>query len=277
MSVETPTTSRLRPVLREPTLHFVLLAVALFAVSAAARARNRDHVIEIDEATVAARIASAEANRGAPLSPEERQQVQEDYIDQQVLAREARVRGLDDDAQIRYLLAQKMLDVLSADVIQPSQPELAAYYEAHRSRYASSATVTADELVLGTDKPVPTPLRDQLRAGVAPRRLVSTLPMQRDVLSRVTLHDLTSIFDTATAQLVFAAQRGDWVGPYRSVRGQHWFRVTQRTESLVPPLDSVRERVRLDWIAQQEQIRLHRRVSQLRQRYTVFVTHSGAR
>lgn len=265
-------TSLVRGVLREPTLHFVLLAGALFAVSAAARSRSRDHVIVVDRATIAAQVARAEVSRGAPLTAQEQQQVEEDYVNEQVLAREARARGLDDDAQIRYLLAQKMLDILSADVIQPTQPELEAYYQAHRSHYASAPTVTADELIVGTAKPLPPQLRGQLRDRVIPRQLVSSLPMHRGVLDRVSARELTSIFDTATARRVFTARLGDWVGPYRSVRGQHWFRVTQRTQSVVPPLDAIRERVRLDWIAQQEQTRLQRRVSQLRQRYTVVVT-----
>lgn len=271
MADQDPRASFLRGILREPTLHFVLLAAALFAANAAVRAGNRDHVIEIDRRKIAASIMQIEASIGAPLSPEDRQRVEDAYIEQQVLVREAQALGLDDDSQVHDILAQRMLHVLSADVIQPADSELEAYYEANRGRYTPPPAVTVDELVVGTEDPLPDALRDQLRNGAAPERLVSDLPIWRGVVTEVTLDDLTRIFGEEMARQVLASQEGQWVGPHHTVRGQHWLRVTMRRVSAPPTLDAVRERVRLDWVSEQEQSRLEQRVNELKSRYTIEV------
>ncbi|MBI4541168.1 MAG: peptidyl-prolyl cis-trans isomerase [Gemmatimonadetes bacterium] len=275
MAEQTPAASSIGRVLREPTFHFVLLAAALFAISAVIGSRNRN-VIEIDRAQIVTRIAEIEALGGAPLSAEERQQVEEAYIDEQVLVREAQALGLEDDARIYDVLVQKMLHVLSADVIQPTDAELEAYYDANRMRYAPEPSVTVDEIVVATTDPLPVALRDQLRDGIAPEQLVSDLPISHNVLPQVTLFTLTRIFGETTADLVFGAQPGEWVGPHQTVRGQHWLRLTERIESVPPPLDVVREQVRLEWIGEQEAARLAQRVTELRGRYSIVFTGEGA-
>jgi len=275
MADQNSTTSFIRGVLREPTLHFVLLAAILFAANAAVRAQNRGHVIQIDRRRIAATILQIEAGGGAPLSPEDRRRVEDAYSEQQILVREARALGLDDDYQVHDILAQKMLHVLSADVIQPTDAELEAYYEANRGRYVPEAAVTVDELVVGTEDRLPAALRDQLRDGLATEQLVSDLPIRRDVLTEVTLDNLTRIFGEEMAKRVFTAQEGHWVGPHHTVRGQHWFLVRERMESVPPTLDAVREQVRLDWISDHEQARLEQRVNELRRRYSIEFVGQG--
>ncbi|MBI3983448.1 MAG: peptidyl-prolyl cis-trans isomerase [Gemmatimonadetes bacterium] len=275
MADQNSTTSHMRSILREPTLHFVLLAAILFATNAAVRARDRGHVIQIDRGKIAANIMQIEASIGAPLSSEDQQRVEDAYVEQQVLVREAQALGLDEDYQVHDMLAQKMLHVLSADVIQPTDAELEAYYEANLGRYVPEAAVTVDELVVGTQGPLPATVRDQLRDGVAPGQLVSDLPIGRDVLMKVTLGDLTRIFGEEMAKRAFAAREGQWVGPHHTVRGQHWLRVTERMASVPPALDAVREQVRLDWISDHEQARLEQRVNELRGKYVIEFTGEG--
>ena len=275
MANQHSTTVFFRGVLREPTLHFVVLAATLFAANATVRAQDRGHVIQIDRRNIAASIMQIEASIGAPLTPEEQQRVEDAYIEQQVLVREAKALGLDDDYQVHDLLAQKMLHVLSADVIRPTDAELAAYFEANGGRYTPKTAVTVDELVVGGQNPLPTALRDQLRNGVAPERLARDVPIRHDVLREVTLDNLTRLFGEEMATRVITALEGRWVGPHHSVRGQHWFRVTARTESVPPTLDAVREQVRLDWISEHEQIRLAQRVSELRSNYSIEFTGEG--
>jgi hypothetical protein len=44
-----------------------------------------------------------------------------------------------------------------------------------------------------------------------------------------------------------------------------------------PPLDSVRERVRFDWMAQKEESLLEQRVLELRRRYSVRFSGGGSK
>ena len=46
---------------------------------------------------------------------------------------------------------------------------------------------------------------------------------------------------------------GRWHGPVRSGYGQHFVRVTDRSDAALPPLSEIRGRVEAEWRAAQEQ------------------------
>lgn len=263
------TGASLRSVLREPLLHFVLLAAALFGVSALLG--PGDDVIEITREEIDWRILQVEAQEGQTLTQEERVLVRERYIDERVLVREATALGLEEDERIDDILVQKMLHVLSGDVIQPTDEELAAYYAMNQTRYATEATVTVDEVVAAVGASLPRALLD----GGEPADVGEGALIASRVMSRLTLEDLAQIFGEEPAAAVFDAEEGAWVDEYESVRGQHWFRVRRRTAAMVPPLDVVREAARLDWIAEQEDRRLLARVAELRSRYDIRLEDGG--
>jgi hypothetical protein len=241
-----------RRALREPTLHFALLAACLFIAGAAARAWNRP-VVEIDPRSVEVRIRQLERGRGRPLDESERRTAEQAYVDEQILAREARARELDDDERIRAILSQKMLQILSSDVPPPTDAELVLYFEANRARYARRPMVTVEE-------------------GLGPEE-----GRKLRVLSRVTEGELAWSFGEATAAMVFGADPGSWVGPHRSADGERWFRVLERLEAgEAPPLESIREQVRFDLLAEKERDVLEERIADLRQRYSVRFEPEGA-
>jgi hypothetical protein len=265
------------PLLREPTLHFALLAGVLF-LAAAAVGGDDEEVIEIDRGTVEATVAGIGAERGVPLSAEERRAVERALIEEEVLVREALAMNLDqDDPRIRDILAQKMLHVLSADVIQPTEAELSAYYEANRERYGMSGTMMVDELVVPVQGPLPPALERQLREGVPAEALVSDLALTPRRIPEASFEDLVVVFGPETASLVSEAEAGRWVGPHRSVRGQHWFRIVEGAAPRVPAIEEIREQVRLDWIAEQETARLQQRVAELTSRYSVVIGEGSDR
>jgi len=257
--------SPLRAVLREPLLHFVLLAALLFGVSALFG--GGDDVIDITNDEIDWRVLQFEAQEGRKLTDDERLLVRERYIDERVLVREAKAEGLDADDRIDDILVQKMLHVLSGEVIQPTDEELQAFYAMNTDRYAAEATVTVDEVVAPLGAPLPGALLEGGEPADAPE---GTLIASR-VMPRLALADLAQIFGDEAAAEVFHAEAGVWVDAYQSVRGQHWFRVRERAEATVPPLEVIRETVRLDWIGEQEDRRLLARVAELRQRYHIRI------
>ncbi len=269
--METARHGFVRRALREPTLHFALLAALLFLMAAVAKSLNRP-VVEIDPRSVEVRIRQLERGRGAPLNETERRNAEVAYIDEQVLAREARVRGLDDDEKIRSILYQKMLHVLSGDVPQPTDAELRKYLEDNRARYAAPPAVTVEDVVL-RERFQPA----EIDAGFDPDSIEPEGRLRRAVLSRVTAGELEWSFGAATAAMVLGAETGRWVGPHHSAEGEHWFRVIDRLEGTdAPPLDVIREQVRFDWMAQKEDSLLKQRVAELRERYSVRFSGGGS-
>ena len=276
MAEPTSATPFFRRVLREPTFHFVLLAAVLFAANATLESWRGD-VISVDPVQISVRIAELEAIRGSSLTPEERQLVEDAYIDEQVLVREALALGLESDRRIDDILVQKMLHVLSGDVIQPTDDELREFYEANRARYTPEPTLTAEEIVIATGSAAAEDLLGQLRAGAPTQQLADNPDVRASVLRQVTGGDLRRLFGPVTAELILSANSEGWIGPHGTVRGQHWFRIIERATPERPPLDRVRERIRLDWVAEQENARLDQRVRELRERYNIVFEETGER
>lgn len=276
MAEPTSATPLFRRVLREPTSHFVLLAAVLFGANAALESW-RGNVITIDRVQIDVRIAELEALRGTPLSPEERQLVEDAYIDEQVLVREALDMGLEADRRIDDILVQKMLHVLSGDVIQPTEDELEEFYEANRAGYTPESTLTVEEVVIAGGSPAAGDLVARLRAGASTQEFAGNPDVRASVLREVTGGDLRRLFGPVTAELILSANTEGWIGPHATVRGQHWFRIVEQTTPELPPLDSVRERVRLDWVADQEAARLDLAVRGLRERYNIVIEEPEGR
>jgi hypothetical protein len=250
--------------IREPLMHFAALAAALFVIAAVTR-RDEDR-IEVSRQELDWRIEQVEAREGT-LSAEERLLVEEGYIDERVLIREARAMGLEADERIDDILVQKMLHILSGDVIQPTEEELAAFYEENREDYAVDATATVDEVVVASGGELP---RALLQGG-APEDVPDGAVVNRRVMERVTFDDLARMYGDGGAATVMQADTGDWWQIQQGPRGAHWVRVRQRFGESVPPLSVVRDVVRLDWIGAREQGRLLDRVAELRTAYTIVV------
>ncbi len=252
-------------VVREPLFYFVLLAGALFAVGGLFGPGS--DVIEVSREEIEWRILQIEAQEGKRLTENERRVVEEEYLDERVLVREAQALGLSADERIDDILIQKMLHVLSGDVIQPSDDELAMYYIGNLERYERSPAVTVDELVVIEGDPLP----PALQQGAEPEELPEGSIVTHRVMARLDRRDLGLLFGAEGADLIFGADEGAWVDAYRSVRGQHWFRIRERFATETPPLAQVRDLVRMDWIAEYEDRLLLSRVAELRARYTVMV------
>jgi peptidyl-prolyl cis-trans isomerase C len=259
--------------LREPTLHFVIVAGLIFAAYGLFQSHNAN-VLEIDQREIDARIFIQEMTTGESLTQEQTEFVTASYIEEQILVNEALTMGLDNDARINELLAQKMRHVLSGSIIQPSESELNEYYELNRERYRTQPAVTVEELVFNSREPLPEQMQASLTAGAASADLLQLQAGSSSELPNVNHLDLSNIFAPEFADQVFAARIGQWNGPFVSNRGQHWLRVSARTESSLPPLEAIADQVRLNWIAEEEDARLQQEIDKLWDRYTIVIKNA---
>jgi hypothetical protein len=255
--------------LREPTLHFLLIALLAFVAYGLLNAGN-DKVLEIDPQELEARLFMQELASGQALSPQQRQLLTAAYIEEQLLVQEALAMNLDNDARIHDILAQKMRHVLSAQVIQPDEQTLLAFHEENIDRYRLPTMLQLDELVLNSRQAVAPEIQQLLEAGAEPEAILELEAGDVAPLNDVSRVDLANIFAAEFADQVFAAETGQWQGPFSSNRGQHWLRIRQRQEARTPPARSILEQLRLDWIAREEEALLAREIAELMQQYNII-------
>ncbi|MBT8147601.1 MAG: peptidyl-prolyl cis-trans isomerase, partial [Gammaproteobacteria bacterium] len=234
-------------ILKEPTFYFLVIAAGISLLYWTFNNKDAQQ-LQIDWQEVEARILVTELTQGYPASEQQREEIESTLVADYILVMEAYELGLQNDARINDILAQKMRHVLSGNVIQPSDQELEDFYQEYLFRYQQPARITATELVFNTQDPLPEPLLEQLANGVGEQDLATGLNRIAGILPRVTQDDLESIFDADIARQAFTTDDATWVGPYQSNRGQHWLQIDERFPARTPSLEEIVDQVRLDWI-----------------------------
>lgn len=261
--------------LQEPMLHFFVIGLLIFALYAFSQSSS-ENALELNRSDIEARITMVEISSGEELSEDQREFLTAQYIEEQILVREALAMDLGNDARIHDILAQKMRHVLSGDIIQPGQQELEDYYQQNLERYRRPATITVDELVFDERDQLGPELIELLEQATEPETLLAMEEGSLSSLPGVNLTDLNNIFEESFANGVFNSAVGDWNGPFISNRGQHWLRVTSRNQSALPALAEITDLVRLDWIAIEEEQRLQQEVDRLWDSYSITINENSA-
>jgi peptidyl-prolyl cis-trans isomerase C len=266
-------TPLLQKLMREPTVHFLFIALFIFSLYAITQSGN-ENLLEIDQREIDARIFMQELSRGEELSLEQRELVTAFYIEEQILVREALSMELDNDERIHDILAQKMRHVLSGNIIQPTDAELREYFQENSIRFETPASLTLDELVFDSRDPLADSIVAALRQGADSATLLSMSQGTVAPLPNVNSVDLANIFEQEFADQVLAADLNQWQGPYVSNRGQHWLRVIEHIPAGIPALDEIADLVRLEWISTEEESRLQQEVDKLWNEYTIVINNS---
>jgi hypothetical protein len=256
--------------LREPLVHFLVLAALLFVAYHLLTPAARESIV-IERASIDELVRQQEELLARPLGDEERRAVVTSAIDDELLLREAYRRGLDRDAVVRQHLVQKMRFILGEDERQPTEAELRAYLEANRDRYRSPPTVTLDHVFYADPAKVPGDLMARLENGADIDGLGDSLFMLGNRLPDYSLRDLIGLMGPEVARRVFELPDGAWHGPMRSGRGVHIVRVAARHPPTMPSFQELESYLRQDWTLDQQRRAIADQLAKLRQNYRIVV------
>ena len=256
--------------LKEPLLHFFILAMIVFVGYEVAK--NEDEfLLEISQVDIDARISLLEQSQGTVFSPGLKEEMTALYIEEQMLVREALSLNLDKDVRIHDMLAQKMRHVLSGDIIQPSEEEIQAFYNQNIDTYRTPPTIIAEEIIFETSEELADQIKQLLMNKANSDSLLALEKASINTLPRINASQLGNLFNEEFSDQVFDANRGELVGPQKSELGQHWLRIIEAEEAKTPSLDEIRNRVRLEWIDQEEESRLQQEVDRLWEKYSLRI------
>lgn len=271
--------------LREPLFHFMILGAGLFVIYFAVNGPvsiPADRIV-VDE-TQALRLADQfQRTWMRPPTRQELQALAEDYVKEEILYREARALGLDqDDLVIRHRLRQKM-EFLSADLAEPQAPtdaQLQAYYDANRERFQRPGRFSFQQVFLNPHSRS----NDVKRAAVELLARLNTEPsfavdptsigdatMLPALLDDVTLQEAANAFGYGFVRDIEKAPTGRWSGPYESSYGVHLVRITQREAGGLPALAEIRSLLEREWYAERRKEVNEHFYQTLRARYDVEI------
>src|SRR3954471_18935928 len=172
---------RIRTLLGEPMLHFLLIGIALFGVYRwVSPGDSGGRRIVITQGVVNDLLTQHLAARGREPSTTELNHLVESYVRDEILYREGVRLGLErDDIVVKRRVRQKIEMIAEEDVSTraPTDADLSAYLTANQARFVQPALLTFEQVFLGEPTSGPAVVhavavtREGLRNGTDPEKL----------------------------------------------------------------------------------------------------------
>ncbi len=254
--------NRIRRLLGEPLLHFLLIGASFYLIYgyySAAETSSDGRRIVISAGEIEWMRDSWTKRWNRPPTKQEMDGAVKVYLRELVLSREARAMGLDkEDIVIRRRLAQK-LEFLSSDLVQfttPSEEDLAAYLDEHMASYEAPAIATMTQIFFDPDKRDAQALadakrhRDKLNQGVFDTARLQGLGdsfFLQSYYPERSQAEISRLFGSGFAESVAELPVARWSGPILSGYGVHLVYIHDRRAAVTPNLRDVRDKVMADW------------------------------
>ncbi len=282
----------MREFLKDPLAHFMAAGVLLFAIGNAIKPPEpANESIIVDRATllefIQYRSKAFEPNAAAAildgLDDAAMERLIADYVREEALAREAAALGLDaNDYVIRQRMVQKVefLAEAGAAPTEPTEADIAEYYEGNSERYRSPPAATLTHVFIAGEGKTSTAARAEAEAMLARLRrdgagfVDATRYGDRFLFHKNYVDRTDDYIDSQLGPEVTAAAFGDappgaWSGPFLSQYGAHLIFVSSRTPARQAPLIEVAELVRADFVEERRQTAIDAAIDRVVARYRV--------
>ncbi len=281
----------MKKLLQEPLLHFLLIGAVLFGAYAwwnrGAQSDAGGRQVRISENDVMwlketwIKQWQREPNR------EELRGLVTEFLKEELLAREAREMGLDqNDVFVRRRLAQKVEFMVqdTSRLAVPSEEDLRRFYAAHPERFGEPARVSFTHVYFSREnrkdpaadaKSALARLLDPKSPGLhaQPSELGDRLLLDSE-FREMEQQAVAGQFGAKFAGAVFALPPGAWHGPIESGYGLHLVRVSAQTPARPREFAQVRAQVLERWQDQRQREDNEKYFASLLKKYDVEVDAS---
>jgi hypothetical protein len=281
----------MRRFLKEPLLHFVVLAAMLFGIFGMFGPNERETPtkIVVTRERVESLAFGFAGIWGRQPAPDEMRDLIDGYIRDEVFYREGKASGFDrDDTVIRRRLRQKMEMLADGAVAaEPSEAQLTAYIAAHPEKFRGEDSFSFRHIFFA-----PTHHTDDMDGDVARRNHVAHLLEQikpdDDVsalgdrfgsgaeFGGMTNSDVVRIFGERFAKQLRSLPENQWRGPIISNYGTHFVYLTRRVAGELLPPALVRQAVRQEWMSAQRRDAETALYQSMRRHYEVVIEPASA-
>lgn len=271
----------MKRLIREPLVHFLLLAALVFA--AYSFVAGRDHSasnIDISRSKIEQLAGLFVKTWQRPPTPEDMKGLIDDYVKEEIYVREALRLGLDaDDPVIRKRLRMKMefIGDAEAEANPPTDVDLQAYLDTHQEDFRKPPQIALEQIYISTSK-------HGTGARAAAEALLAALnnnPALAETAGDATLlppslpltdqQDIAQIFGNDFAAAVINLAPGEWQGPFSSTVGLHLVKPTKQLPGSLPRLAEIRQQVEREWMNARRNTSEQQRFEGLRKQYNVTI------
>lgn len=254
--------NRITKILKEPLLHFILLGACIYAAYAlfgTPEQDSLDRTININEERIDAFINQWQSRWNRPPTVKEMDGVITQYVNEEVLYRQAMAMGLNENDPItRRRVAQK-LEFLTGDLSQMQQPaegELEKYFEDHLDAYRGEDLFTFSQVFFDPDKREEKTLDDaakilkELQAAGKPdpeKLETGDKFMLQNFFKSMDERQISRQLGTGFTESVMKLEAGKWHGPVLSGYGVHLIYIYEIEKAPAPEFEKVKDKVLAQW------------------------------
>lgn len=275
--------------LKDPLFHFLLIGAGIFMLygwQADDDTEGPDQIV-FTEARIDQLINLWERKWQRLPTQRELQGLIEQQIREEVFYREALAMGLDkDDMVVRRRMSQKMEFISNdlASLAEPDDAQLKVYLDENRDKFTIPGRISYSQVFLNASERGEQVYSDAdaLLAELSQSTVDVDSSMAGDsFLGGYRFTDETDfgvgrIFGEAFAQRLFELPVGEWTGPVESGYGLHLVRIDSKKDAQIPPLEQVRDKVRMEWLAEQQRQTNDLLYAELRKRYEITIETPSA-
>ena len=271
----------LRRAVREPIVWFLVFGTLVFALDRATGDQPQLEIL-IDQSIRDRISASWQASYGRTPEPEELQGLINNYVEEEMLYREAMELGLDrHDEIVRRRLAQKTRFLHEDSTLLPqiSEQQLREWFEANRGSYERAARVSFRHVFVDTERQGPGLVQrlDELRQALLADPGLDDLPegdliLRPDFFEEVTLKRVADQFGDVFASQLDQAPIGQWSGPIESAYGVHFVRVGHQEPESTPSFDELLPLLQRDYAQVLRDDTNRAYIAGLKEKYSVILT-----
>lgn len=259
-----------RRVMREPLVQFAVPAALLFLLDASV-VEAKENRIHVTREIVSILEREREAVMGRSLAPEERAELIEEFVEDEVLLREALARGLErGDGKVREHLINKMRFLLEEDAPEPDEQELASFYAEHHELYTLRPTLSLEHVFFEESPADGEALLARLNGGESAQGLGDSFYLGSKI-AHVTPEELAVVLGADFTRKVNEIDGEEWHGPIASSRGTHFLRLIDRQGPRLLTREDVEYRLANDWTKAWLERARHQRSEKLLEGYQVVV------
>ena len=280
---------RLKGLLREPVVVFALVAGGFFAYDMLANASDTAEAAaqRADAGPPVSRtiVLSAQLRKaleeefhwleGRPPSAEERERLARNWLDGEILFREALAGNMHiTDAKTRARLVDRIRLLWAGSPEAPEEQVLLDYYLNGIERYYTETKISFDQVFFENASAGNAASHEVLAALRAGQRVTGDVFWLGSRIELFAESILRGSFGGEFVAQLTAAATGEWIGPLASPRGQHFVRVEQVEEPAPMPYALIREQVLEDWLSEARNRRVAEQIAAMQANYQINVEPS---
>lgn len=262
-------------ILKAPLLHFFLCAAVLFFIYESLLPPEKEEIL-ITRQTMNSLVRSEQEVRQDPLRDEEILELVQNFIDEEVLIREAYKQGLDrSNYRVRKQLLDLMRSGLNDNIQKPSEEELKQFFLDNQKDFRIPALRNFKHVYFSNDnRERPKDLRSFLQyfeTMDSDFSKAGDLFLNGNEFKHLSFEQCSIFFGREFASSLFQIPDTSWAGPITTEEGIHYVLMDKVIPSQIPEYEDIKIYLGESYVYTKNKEVQEKKIQKLRESYRIVI------